>query len=236
MTTKQVFASGWTEIAKLNRLRLATYVVEEGYNKKLTTTAIEDAMAGTDYPMSAKGVRNLRDLYAFSKGAGKGRHAAISVTASEKDLRHAISQYQPDVSQEDAEKLARKTGASVKVAKRMLEIEQVGEALKDEGHISNGELTLANPDKEINTAKRESRQREAEAHKSHSDWMKAYERYAGQVIDFLAFLRTAKQDAMLSESVPRQLKRFAAQLETQADRYIIGVSKTQAREAARSQV
>ena len=232
---KKQFAAGWMELAKMHRLARATYIVEEGIDQEHRVVDIVASLAATEYPLSDSGVTGLVDLYAFSKGI-KSRRAGISAPSA-RDLRHALAQYESDeadVSEAKIESYVKRTGASRPIAKRILQVEAIAKEMVKEGDVVDGVLQIEHPDKAASAARKESRQREAAAGKTHDDWMKAYQAYSDQVVDFLAFLRAAKQDTMLSGSVPRQLKRFAAQIETQADRFEVGVAKTQAREAART--
>jgi len=232
---KKQFAAGWMELAKMHRLARATYIVEEGIEAGKRQVDIVASLATTEWPLSKGGVSGLIDLYAYSRGV-KVQRAELS-PPSARDLQHAISQYETDesdVSEAKIESYVKRTGASRPIAKRILQVESIAVEMVKEGDVVDGELQIEHPDKAANAARKESRQREAAAGKTHDDWMKAYQAYSDQVVDFLAFLRAAKQDTMLSGSVPRQLKRFAAQIETQADRFEVGVAKTQAREAART--
>lgn len=236
------FAKGWTELQSAlqegARWQRAKYIVESGIKEGHSIKEITKATETTNWALSTDTIRDYIDFYGVSKGATEGHAHALGVplVAPKEDLEYAIRQYEtPDVSQKEVDDYVKDTGASEDVARRILERQAIGESLREEGLIDDdGHLTIKNPAKELDKAQRASERLIRNANKSRDNWMRAFGTYWARMNDFLGFLRYKKQDDMRDSTIARKLRRMAAELDNQAERYETGHSKFKARQAAAS--
>lgn len=218
MSWNKDFQKGWIELAKSQRIDRARYVVEQGVKEGHSIREIVRA-AGTEYPLSHTNVQSYIDLYAFMVGGG------LQQAPSYQQLQQARRDYNPHVTDDEASEYAEEIGASDGVARRLLEGKKIAEVMKEEGLVTDEGLDIE-VDKPTKT-------RIVKATADHDRWMRAFEAYWGEMNDFLAFLRNTKQDNMKDSTVTNKLRRMAAQLEAQADRFGIGYDKASARQKAR---
>lgn len=228
------FAAGWSELQGTQRWHRAKYLFEEGVKQGHSPDSIARATESTDWPLAAPTVRQYLDFYGVGLGVGSDEARPDAVLqASGKDLRYAISQYEASVSDGEINAFMEQTGASKGIAKRILEKEAIGEALKSDGLIdSDGRLTVERPEKEQDKERRAQEKAIREARDSHSNWMKAFDTYWGRINDFVGFLKHTKQDAMRDSTVGRKLRWFADEFDKQSERFETGHAKFKAREDA----
>ena len=109
------------------------------------------------------------------------------------------------------------------MAKRVAKAEVLGEWIKDNEFYdeNTGEVKIPkNVQSKSNSAWTKHR------------WQSRYSRHCESVAEFLNFLASTKQDQMTDSKAAARLRRYAGQLEKQADRFEVGFEKSKARMAA----
>jgi hypothetical protein len=232
MSWSKDFCKGWDDLVKAQRLDKATYVVEAGIEAGHSIHEIERSLTSSECPVSRQSVQRYIDLYAFQQGA------QVCAPPSAMQLVQARKNWKPEIDQEEIDGYVAETGASPDVARRILSMKQIGETMREQGLIGNGKVNLKSDDSErLKQIRMDDRQRRSDIQKARDDheaWMRAFNRFWQDTNTFLAFLRETKQDAMKDSTIPNKLRRIAAQLEAQSDRFEVGYEKQKARKAART--
>ncbi len=224
-TWARQFAEGFDEIVNAKDYQLSEYVVVEGINKGHDMNEIGRALG--DYASgNAPGHATIRrwvDKYAIAVGLGGDGSPGDPLSISSDNLANAIAASGVKMPDEEDEYVQHYVaeGATLDVAKRIARGEKVGEWLRDNDGwdvekdrvkpaalVSSGKMTLRS-------------------------WLTRWTTWMGRTGEFITFLQSTKQDQMGDSTVHKQLYRFAAQFEKQAERFEIGYEKAQARNKAR---
>ena len=225
-TWAREFAEGFDELHTAQRYQRAKYIVNEGIEAGHDIIAI--ARATEQYgenKLSQSTVQEYIDLYAVSEGTGR---AGTPISAGMHRIRAAIDLYDVPVEDDEVEEYMEETGASEGMARRFIRGQKVGEALEADGLV-NDDGTLNVPDPRRLDPEKFDRFRK------HGQWMTRFGSRVMRSLEFIAFLKAAKQDEMRDSKVAGKLRSLAGQLEKQADRFEVGYAKAAAkREALRS--
>lgn len=223
------FAARLDEARDSARFQLAKVVVEEGLKKGASIADMTRASERSQRRLTRGQIEDLIDLYGMNTGAGP----AGVVVAGEKRVRHAIQQCDVDVTPEEVAEYAEEEGYTEPVAERLLKSERAGEMLVEKGLIrDDGKLLVSDPRHKQQHTEGETRFPKLTKPNAFQ-WAQGFSRRSAQLDDFLAFLKVTKQDSMRDPVVAPRLRRFAEQLERQADRFATGYEKTSAREQAK---
>ncbi len=221
------FAEGFDELNTGQRYQRAKYIVTEGLEAGHDISEISRATEKYGENRLARStVQEYVDLYAISLGAAR---RGTPISAGKDRIRAAFGMYDVEVNDDEVGEYVSETGASPELAERIIRGEKVGEALLADGLVNNdGTLKVPDP-RRLDPEK-------FERFRKHGQWMT---RFGGKImrsLEFIAFLKSAKQDEMRDSKVAGKLRSLASQLERQADRFEIGYAKNAAKKQAAGRI
>ena len=229
-TWAREFAEGFDEMVEAQEATIAQtrsdYIMDEGVNKGHTIHEIARALGEySSHAPSQSTIQRWIDIAGISVGLGDPPDAfGGSPKIGSPALSAAIAASGVKMPDEDDEYVQHyiAEGATPDVAKRIARGERVGEWLRDNDGW-NMEKQRINP----------SLQPVRSGAMALRSWLTRWTTWMGRTGDFVMFLQSTKQDQMGDSTVHKQLYRFAAQLEKQAERFEIGYEKSQARKKAK---
>jgi hypothetical protein len=223
-TWAKEFAEGYDEVNTSQRYQRAKYIVDEGIEAGHNISEISRATEQYgDHKLSQQAVATYIDLYAVSEGATRPTGSPIS--SGERRLSAAMKMYDAPVEEHEIEEYVAETGADEAVARRMIRGKKIGEALAEDDLI-NEDGTLDVPDP------RKLDGRKLKSYKEHGEWMGRFGAKYIRTLDFIQWLKDAKQDDIRDSSVAGKLRGLAGQFEKQATRFEVGYSKMRAKKDA----
>ena len=223
-TWAREFAEGFNEIVEAQTHQLSEYVVVEGINEGHDIKEIVRALGeyGKTRP-SQTTIQRWIDKYGIAVGLGGGDTPGVPLAISSTNLLDAIAASGVKMPNEDDEYVQHyiAEGATPDVAKRIARGERVGEWLRD------------NDGWDMEKDRVKTKSLAPSGAMLLRTWLTRWTTWMGRTGDFVMFLQSTKQDQMGDSTVHKQLYRFAAQLEKQAERFEIGYEKSQARKKAK---
>jgi hypothetical protein len=226
-TWAKQFAQGYDDMVEAQEFQRAEYIVEEGINKGQDMDAIARALGEySNNPPSTMTIRRWVDKYGLAVGLGHTQGRALSIGSEHLADATKASGVEMPSGDDEYVKYYEEQGATPDVAKRIARAERVGEWMRDNDHW----------DYEKDRVKPAGIRRAAEKANGglpHDRWMRRWTTWLGRGGEMLTFLMNTKQDQMRDSTVAKELRRFAAQFEKQAERFETGYEKYKARKSAR---